>query len=156
MYKNKEVLSVKYLIILSIVILSACSSTPEAPLQTEATDIIQLIEQAKRRYPEPIRGTFQIPIKASGSQNGMVFLNSNLDYREPTNITLAIAPSTIESFINTYKRSPDIYFKNKTLEVTGKVERVKIYMYKEGKRTKKYYFQTHIRIKSTDQIKVLS
>jgi len=42
------------------------------------------------------------------------------------------------------------------LEVTGKVERIKIYMYKNGKRTKKYYFQTHIRVISIEQIRVLS
>ena len=145
----------RYLIIISILVLSACSSTPEVALKSEVTDIIQLIEQAKRRFPEPVRGTFQIPIKATGSQNGVVYLNSNLDYREPTNITLALAPSTIESFSNTYHESPDSYFKNKTLEVTGKVERIRIYMYKNGKRTKKHYFQTHIRVTSIDQIRVL-
>jgi hypothetical protein len=146
---------VKYLIILSILVLSACSSTPEVALKSEATNIIQLIEQAKRRYPEAVRGTFQIPIKATGSQNGVVYLNSNLDYREPTNITLALAPSTIEAFSNTYKISPDLYFINKILEVTGKVERIRIYLYKNGKRTRKFYFQTHIRIFSINQIRVL-
>jgi len=146
----------KYLIVLSILFLSACSSTPELASKSEATDIIQLIEKAKRRFPEPVRGTFQIPIKATGIKNGVVYLNSNLDYREPTNITLALAPSTIEKFTNYYNSSPDLYFKNKTLEVTGKVDRIKIYMYKNGKRTKKYYFQTHIRVISIEQIRVLS
>jgi len=146
----------KYLILLSILFLSACSSTSEVASKSEATDIIQLIEKAKRRFPEPVRGTFQIPIKATGIKNGVVYLNSNLDYREPTNITLALAPSTIEKFTNYYNSSPDLYFKNKTLEVTGKVDRIKIYMYKNGKRTKKYYFQTHIRVISIEQIRVLS
>jgi len=146
----------KYLILLSILFLSACSSTSEVASKSEATDIIQLIEKAKRRFPEPVRGTFQIPIKATGIKNGVVYLNSNLDYREPTNITLALATSTIEAFTNYYNSSPDLYFKNKMLEVTGKVERIKIYMYKNGKRTKKYYFQTHIRVISIEQIRVLS
>lgn len=146
----------KYLIVLSILILCACSSTQEVASKPQVTDIIQLIEQAKRRFPEGIRGTFQIPIKATGSQHDVVYLNSNLDYREPTNITLALAPFVIEAFTSTYKSSPELYFINKTLEVTGKVERIKIYMYENGKRTKRYYFQTHIRVTSIDQIKVLS
>jgi starvation-inducible outer membrane lipoprotein len=36
--------------ILSILVLSACSSTPEAALKSESTDIIQLIEQAKEDF----------------------------------------------------------------------------------------------------------
>jgi hypothetical protein len=147
---------VKYLLILSIFVLSACNSTIEPPSKSEVTDIVQLIEIAKRRFPEPVRGTFQIPIKATGSQNGVVYLNSNLDYREPTSITLALAPSTIAAFTSTYNSSPDVYFKNKVVEVMGQVERIKIYKYKNGKRTKKFYFQTHIRVTSIDQIKVLS
>lgn len=146
----------KYFIILSIWVLSACNSTHEIASKSEVTNIIQLIEIAKRRYPESVRGTFQIPIKATGSQSGFVYLNSNVDYREPTNITLALAPSTIKAFTKTYNLSPDLYFKNKVVEVRGQVERIKIYKYKNGKRTKKYYFQTHIRVTSIDQIRVLS
>jgi hypothetical protein len=145
----------KYLIFLSILVLCACNSTPEVASKPETTDIIQLIEQAKRRFPEGIRGTFQIPIKASGSHNGTTYLNSNVDYRDPTNITLVLTPETIELFSKTYHSSPGIYFKNKTLSVTGKVERIKMYKYENRKRTKKYYFQTHIRITSIDQITVL-
>lgn len=145
----------KNLVILLALVLSACSSTPEIASKSEATNIIQLIEKAKRRFPEKVRGTFQIPIKATASLHGGVYLNSNLDYREPTNITLTLAPSTIEAFSNTYHSSPEVYFKNKTVEVTGQVERIRIYKYEEGKRTKKYYFQTHIKVTSIDQIRVL-
>lgn len=146
----------KYLVILSMLVLSACNSTPETASTSKATDVVQLIEKVKRRYPEPVRGTFLIAIKATGSQNGVVYLNSNLDYREPTNITLALDPSTIDTFTNTYHSSPDLYFKNKVLEVTGQAERIKIYKYENGKRTKKYYFQTHIRVDSVTQIRVMS
>jgi len=146
----------KYLILFSILILSGCSSTPNIASKSKPTDIIQLIEKAKRRFPEGVRGTFQIPIKASGSKRGVVYLNSDLDYRDPKNITVALHPSTIESFSKSYGSSPESYFIDKTIEVTGKVERIKIYFYTNGKRTKKYYFQTHIRVNSLNQIKVMS
>ena len=136
--------------------LSACNSTPEIALKSQSTDIIQLIEKAKRRFPEGVRGTFQIPIKASGQKRGVIFLNSDVDYRDPNNITVVLAPAIIESLSNTYDSSLDSYFIDKTIEVTGKVERIKIYFYENGKRAKKYYFQTHINITSADKIRVLS
>lgn len=146
----------KYLLILSFLILSACSSTPEISSKSELTDIIKLIEKAKRRYPEGVRGTFQISIKASGNHGGVIFLNSDVDYRDPKNITVVLEPSTIESFSKIYNASPDSYFINKTIEVKGKVERIKIYRYTKARRTGEYYFQTHIKVTSIDQISVLS
>ena len=146
----------KYLLILSVLILSACSSTPEIASKSELTDIPKLIKKAQRRYPEGVIGTFQIPIKASGNEGGVVFLNSDLDYRDPKNITVLLEPSTIESFTKIYKASPDSYFINKTIEVRGKVERIKIYRYTKGKRPAKYYFQTHIKVTAVDQISVLN
>jgi hypothetical protein len=147
---------VKYLFALAFLTLSACSSTPTNVSAAETTDIIQLIEQAKRRFPEVVRGSFKIPIKATGSQQGVVYLNSNLDYRESTNLTIVLNPSTVIALTKMYHSSPDVYLKNKMLDVTGKVERVRIYKYENGKRTKKYYYQTHIRVTSIDQIQVLS
>jgi hypothetical protein len=147
---------VKYLLALAFLTLSACSSTPTTVSAPEATDIIQLIEQAKRRFPEGVRGSFKIPIKATGSQQGVVYLNSNLDYREPTNLTIVLAPSTVIALTEMHRLSTALYLKDKMLEVTGKVERVRIYKHENGKRTKKYYYQTHIHVTSVDQIKVLS
>ncbi len=146
----------KYLLILSILILSACSSTSKISSKSTLTDISKLITKADRRYPEGVRGTFQIPIKASGSVRGIIYLNSDLDYREPSNISIVLSPVIVESVSNTYGSSPDLYFIDKTIEITGKVERVKVHYFKNGKRTKKYYFQTHIKVDSIDNIRVLS
>ena len=68
----------KILILLSILVLSACSSTSEISSSAKPTDIIQLIEKAKKRFPEGVRGTFQILIQASGSERGITYLNSDL------------------------------------------------------------------------------
>jgi hypothetical protein len=152
-HTNKEVVSMKCIILLSIIFWSL--SIQQVAAESGLTDIIQLIEKAKRKYPKEVRGTFQIPIKATGSQGGVIFLNSNLDYRDPKSIAVALLPSTIEPFTNMYGASPDLYFLNKTIEVVGKVKRVKIYMYKNGKRTKKYYFQTHIKVTNIEQVKIL-
>ena len=49
----------------------------------------------------------------------------------------------------------DLYFINKTVEVTGEAKRMIIDFYAMGKKTGKYYFQIHINITSLNQIKVL-
>ena len=145
----------KYLMVLSILILSACSSTQEVAIKSNLTDIIQLIEKAKRKHPEEVRGTFQIPIKATGIQGGVIYLNSDLDYRDPKSIAVALQASTIESFTKAYGSSPDLYLLNKTIEVLGEAKRVKIYIFQNGKKTKRYYYQTHINVTNIDKVKVL-
>lgn len=146
----------KILILLSVLILSACSSTSEISSSSKPTDIIQLIEKAKRRFPEGVQGTFQIPIKASGNVGGITYLNSNIDYRDPKNLTIEITPSIIELFTKTYGTPPVSYFVDKIIEVKGKVERIKISKWINGSRSKKHYYQTHIIVTTLNQIKVLS
>lgn len=145
------------ILLLSILALSACSSTSNISSNSTTTDIVQLIEKAKRRFPEVVRGTFYIPIKAAGIHRGITYLNSDLDYRDPKNISIDIAPPLTELFTKTYGSPPVSYFINKKIKVKGKVERIKISMFEEGKRrSTKYYYQTHIKVTSLSQIQVLS
>jgi len=117
---------------------------------------MNLIALTEDKAPEGISGTFQLSIIASGSQRGIIYLNTEKDYRDRRNITVAIHPKLINAFTKKYGKSPESYFINKTIEVTGEAKRVKIFFFSKGKITKKYYFQTHVRVASLDQIKVLS
>jgi hypothetical protein len=116
---------------------------------------MNLIALSEEKAPEGIKGTFQLPIKASGNRRDVVYLNTEKDYRDRRNITVAIHPKLIEEFTKKYGESPDSYFIDKTIEVTGEVKRMKIFFYSKGKITKKYYFQTHVRVASLSQIRVL-
>ena len=146
----------KHLILLSILLLSACSTTPEVTSNSVSTDVMRLIEQTEVNAPEGVKGTFQFLIKASGVERKVVYLNTELDYRDRRSITVALHPKTIAAFTKKYGSSPEAYFINKNIEVTGEAKQIKIWFISNGKRTKKYYFQTHIRVKSLKQIKVLS
>jgi hypothetical protein len=70
-----------------------------------------------------------------------VYLNLNVDYRGSTNITLVLVLSTIEVYWYAYNSPPDANFKNKTLELTGKVDRIKIDLYKNEKTLKSIIFK---------------
>ncbi|PKI16034.1 hypothetical protein [Colwellia sp. 12G3] len=146
----------KYLILLSILVLSACTTTSDVTSNQPSTDVMRLIEQTELNAPDGIRGTFQFSIKASGVERKVVYLNTELDYRDRRSITVALHPKTIAAFTKKYGSSPEAYFINKNIEVTGKAKQMKIWFISNGKRTEKYYFQTHIRVNSINQIRVLS
>jgi len=146
----------KYLILLSVLVLSACSTTHEVTSNVELTDIMQLIEKTEINAPKGVMGTFQFQIKASGIQRNNVYLNTELDYRDRRSITVALHPKAVIEFTKKYGSSPDVYLINKNIQVTGEAKRIKILFLSNGKKTDKYYFQTHVRVTSIDQIKVLS
>jgi len=146
----------KYLILVSILALSACTTTPVVTSNQPSTDVMRLIEQTAINAPNGVKGTFQFSIKAAGVEREIVYLNTELDYRDRRNITVALHPRIVAAFTNKYGSSPEVYFINKNIEVTGEARQIKIWFVSKGIRTEKYYFQTHIRIKSINQIKVLS
>ncbi|PKG84287.1 hypothetical protein CXF85_08775 [Colwellia sp. 75C3] len=146
----------KYFLLLAIVVLSACTANPDLTLNPASTDVMRLIEQTAENAPEAVRGTFQFSIKASALLQSAVYLNTELDYRDRRSITIALHPKTIAAFTKKYGTSPKVYFLNKNIEVTGKAKQIKIWFFSNGKRTEKYYFQTHISVKSLNQITVLS
>lgn len=146
----------KHLIAITILLLSGCSSSPKVTSNADITSVMNLIALTEEKAPDGIKGTFQLSIKASGIERNIIYLNTELDYRDRRNITVAIHPRLISALTKKYGNSPDNYLIDKTIEVTGKAKRIKIYFFSNGKRTKKYYFQTHISLKYLDQIKVLS
>ena len=105
--------------------------------------------------PNGVKGTFTFQIKASGIQKGKVFLNTELDYRDRRAVTISLTPQIALELTNKYGLSPYTYFLDKTITVTGEAKRVKIDFISKGRRTNKYYFQTHINVSSVEQIKVL-
>jgi hypothetical protein len=137
-------------------VLSGCSATPEITSNTNITSIMNLIALTEDNAPDGISGTFQLPIKASGNQKGIIYLNTETDYRDRRNITVAIHSKLIDAFTQKYGESPESYFINKTIEVTGEAKRMKIFFFSKVKITTKYYYQTHVRVSSLSQIKVLS
>jgi len=71
--------------------LSACvggqtsRSTPVRMSPTQA--VINAAEM-----PGGVGGVFEMVVRASGRANGLLFLNSETDYRYPRNLTIVIAP----------------------------------------------------------------
>lgn len=151
---NKEFV-LKYLILTIVLALSGCSSTPNQTYSADIASIMKLIAETEDKAPKGVEGTFKFHIKASGQQNGFIYLNTEDDYRDRRSITVAIHPKLIKSFEKKYGESPLTFFLGKTIEATGEIKQQKIHFVAQGRLTEKYYFQTHFRVKYLAQIKVV-
>ncbi|TQF70651.1 hypothetical protein [Pseudoalteromonas luteoviolacea] len=136
----------KYLVLASTLLLGACSST------YNLDQTMDLIAATEENAPNGVQGTFQFEIKAGDKIRGEVFLNTQEDYRDRRSITIALTPEVVKEFIRKEGLTPNVYFIGKKVEVTGEAKREKIAFFSRGKKTSKYYFQTHITVDSLDQI----
>jgi hypothetical protein len=139
-----------------VLALSACDSSHKYETNATVTSTMNLIAQTEAIAPEGVKGTFQFVIKASGVKSGVVYLNTEMDYRDRRNITVTLHSKIISVFTAKYGASPDFYFIDKTIGVTGEIKRVKIYLIANGKRTEKYYYQTQLIVTSLEQVNVIS
>jgi hypothetical protein len=93
--------------------LSGCASTTGPKDISQFITPMQAIEKAAALAPKGIKGFFELNVKATGKPNGVIYLNSELDYRDPRNISIAIHPKVVEPFKEKYGQDPDVYLKGK-------------------------------------------
>ena len=155
--------------VLLVLFIAGCSSTSSTqgsnssvtqPVQVDAasdkSDTMTYRGLAAALYPKTLETVGVFKVKATGDIKGRVFLNTEYDYRDPRNITVVIPPKLAAEFEQKHKTSPKTYFLNKQIFVKGELAQVKIWFAFNGKRSSKYYYQTHIRIASLDDIRLLS
>ncbi|MGJ8680301.1 hypothetical protein [Paraglaciecola sp.] len=144
----------RFLIVIFSIGLFAGSSTTSG---LKTSDTMQIIRSAADSAPDGVQGIYSLTIQATGSQKGdrRIFLNTELDYRDQRNITIALSDKTIRELISETQQSPMDFFKGKTIQVIGEAQRTKIYFVTMGRRTSKYYYQTHIKVTDASQITVL-
>jgi hypothetical protein len=131
---------------------SICAQQPTIITPIEA--VVRAAEAATTKE-RVVHGVFEMVVRGTGRQDSMSYLNSEADYRDQRALTLAIPPHVQASLQELY--GPDILtaLKGKRLRVRGTAQRVTIWFYSNGRRTEKYYFQTHIDIHRADQITVI-
>jgi hypothetical protein len=110
------------------------------------------ILRAADAAPRAVPGDFVMHVAATGRQDGRIYLNSERDYRDQRNLTVAIEPQAIPLLERKFGASPDAYFRGKWIEVRGAAQRVRIDFIAGGRPTSKYYYQTHVRVADPSQI----
>ncbi|MDO6611246.1 hypothetical protein Q4601_18790 [Shewanella sp. 1_MG-2023] len=130
------------------------STSIESPPVTSNT--MSIIASASAAAPSGVLGEYQLNIKAAAARRGVVFLNTELDYRDQRCVTVTLSPSISAQLTSKYGQSPQAFFIDKSIMVKGQAKREKIDFYSKGKRTDKYYYQTHILVKDLSQIEVIA
>jgi hypothetical protein len=116
---------------------------------------MQAIFLAASAAPKGIPGTFRLHIQSAGRQDGNIYLDSEVDYRDQRNLCIAVFPTAAEGFRKEYGDYPDKLLVGKSILVKGQAIRVRIDFTYNGQVTGKYYYQTHVDVISIDQIHIL-
>jgi len=138
-----------HILVLLLLIISGCEST-----STESVQPGQAVLLAAEAAPKGVPGVFVLQVQSTGEQGSFTYLNSELDYRDQRNLTVAITPAASRQLEGQLGAHPLIAFKGKRILVNGVATRTKIVFSANGKATDKYYFQTHVRVTDPAQITV--
>lgn len=139
-----------------IMVLAACSlallnASAAEPAEPPATGAMRAVELAARAAPAGVQVTLAMEIKAWGRDQRYLYLNSEADYRDQRNITLDIAPAAEPELRRNLGGELD-RLKGKHIQVRGTLRRVTVWLYANGEKTDKYYYQTHLMVSDSNQI----
>lgn len=117
----------------------------------------EAVIRAAEAAPKPVAGVFGLRVRATGWQNGVLYLNSETDYRDQRNLSVSIPPQVAAHLRQTYGVSDlESYFKGRRIAVDALAYRKQIWFVAEnGAPTDKYYYQTHVMVEQANQLTVL-
>ena len=150
--------------LLLVLVGSACSTTQSAqqPLRAPPVNTTayitpeQAVFGAGAAAPGAMKGVFVLEVRGTGRQDGNIYLNSEADYRDQRNLTVAVRPPAIGPLAARFGADPDVYLKGRRITVSGFARRVRIDFTAHGLPTGKYYYQTHVEVVRPEQITVLN
>lgn len=149
----------KWVVLAGVFMLTGCSVTSNQPATghaVTASDTMEIIRHAAASAPAGVTGEYVLNIKAAGKQGPVVYLNTELDYRDQRNVTVALHPNIIPLLKAQYGVTPEEFFIGKTIRVKGDAQRVRIdFINAQRQPSGKYYFQTHIRVADIAQIEAV-
>ncbi|MCX7557771.1 hypothetical protein OS187_13305 [Xanthomonadaceae bacterium JHOS43] len=142
--------------LLALALLTGCVTTqPQAQPPAARTDWVtpeQAVFAAANAAPQGVPGTFFMRVRATGSQGGRFFLNSEQDYRDQRNLTVAMSATVVQQLAQRLGAEPLAALKDKDILLQGTAVRTKIYFLVNGRATEKYYYQTHVNVTDAAQI----
>jgi hypothetical protein len=101
-----------------------------------------------------VSGVFEMVVRSTGREGGYLFLNSELDYRDPRNLTIDVSPS-VELALESRLGAPvESAVSKRAIAVRGTAKKTRVNFVSDGRPTGKYYFQTHLRVESARDLTV--
>jgi len=134
--------------------LAACQSAVPPPL-TAGMTASQAVMAAADAAPNGVTGTFAMMVRRAEMVGPRLFLNSQADYRDLRNLSIAIQPGALAGLKQKLGGDPVSILKGKDIRVTGVARRTRIDFTDDGKPTGKYYYQTHVAVTDPAQIAII-
>ncbi len=128
----------------AVVILSAPVAARDTRLRLSPAQAVMNAAE----MPEGIGGVFEMVVRATGRQNGLLYLNSEADYRDPRNLTIVVTPGEEEALRVRLGGPVQTTIFRKVIAVRGIARKTRINFISDGQPTGKYYFQTHLKLRS--------
>lgn len=135
-------------------LLTGCAS--QSPFPETANRPQQVISMAAEAAPQAVLATVAMQVQAVGNQQGITYLNSESDYRDQRNISIAISPAALIKVEAIFGGELTKVATGKRILVSGSAKRVTIWFFdSNGKRSDKYYYQTQIFVSDPAQIQII-
>lgn len=111
------------------------------------------VDAASKNPKGGVRGAFVFVVKTVGFKHRRAFLDSASNYRYHDNLAIVMNRRVAKEVAERLNTSL-MNLEGKRVVVRGVAKRVRIYMVgPHGRRTGRYYYQTHVRVDSPDQIR---
>jgi hypothetical protein len=113
------------------------------------------VMRAAAAGPKGVNGVFAMTVRATGHAQGKFFLNSERDYRDPRNLSVAMSEQTAADLRQRVGATSDDFFLGRKVFVRGVARQVKVWFTDSGGRVSdKYYYQTHVPVGAAVQVSV--
>ena len=100
----------------------------------------------------PQRGRFEMMVAAAGENNGTTYLNSEADYRSPTDLTFELKPNVVRSLTKRFGEAPASFLRGRRVVVDGVVGRKLIVNVVHGRPVSANRWQHTVRVQQAAQI----
>lgn len=144
----------KHVTAAALMALAGCCATTAQRTNANWIDPGQAVLRAADAPQTGITGVFALTVRATGRAD-KVYLNSETDYRDPRNLTIALMPEAVAELAQALGGAPEELLRGKRILVSGTAMRTRIDFTVDGRQSGKYYYQTHVRVDQASQIKVL-
>lgn len=100
-----------------------------------------------------VDGVFALTVRASGSDRGQLYLNSERDYRNPRNLSIALTPQAQRELAGRLEPDSIRALHGRQVRVQGQARLVRIdFTHRDGQPSGSYYYQTQVRVERASQL----
>ena len=150
-------------LLMGILLCGAAETYAGDAIVSAPMDAAEAIRVAEANAPAPVPGRFLLPVQASGKDHGVLYLNTEPDYRSPKNISIEVLPDVGKKLGKRLAGKPGELLRGKSVLVTGEVRRVPIYLASRANDRRirnrlppqPAYYQTHIFLRSADDLQLV-